>query len=87
MFELLEVRPVNYVPTHSRPYIHINFVPRSSEQGSQEMLFFAELYLCGKRKSPSGYSVTCCEPLGDDSTGKFFSYYDRMFGVFLACSN
>uniref|UniRef100_M8CYF5 DUF3615 domain-containing protein n=1 Tax=Aegilops tauschii TaxID=37682 RepID=M8CYF5_AEGTA len=70
-FELLEVRPVSYVPTECRPYIHINFIARATEQGSQGLLFFAELYLCGKRRSPSGYSVTYCEPLGDNSiTGR-----------------
>lgn len=62
-FELLEVRPVNSVPTKWRPYMHINFVAKSSKKGSRQQLFFAELYLCGKRRSRSGYSVICCEPL------------------------
>ncbi|RLM59003.1 hypothetical protein C2845_PM18G01920 [Panicum miliaceum] len=49
-------------------YTHVNFTARSSKEGSKEQLFFAELYNCGKRRAPGGFLVTCCEPLGSDST-------------------
>ncbi|KAF8669232.1 hypothetical protein HU200_051564 [Digitaria exilis] len=40
----------------------------TSLQGPGRPLFFAELYNCGKRRAPGGFLVTCCEPLGSDST-------------------
>jgi len=39
-------------------YTHINFTARFSKEDSQEQLFFAEIYHCGKRRAPSGFIVT-----------------------------
>uniref|UniRef100_A0ACD5YSA8 Uncharacterized protein n=1 Tax=Avena sativa TaxID=4498 RepID=A0ACD5YSA8_AVESA len=66
--ELLEVGPVVSVASKFYPYKHINFTARSSKEGSREKLFFAELQLCSRRQTPSGFNVICCEPLGCDST-------------------
>ena len=71
-FELLDVMPVVMMPESGRLYTLVNFTARSSKEGSKEQLFFAELYNCGKRRAPGGFLVTCCEPLGSDSTGEFF---------------
>ncbi|PNT71764.1 hypothetical protein BRADI_2g35184v3 [Brachypodium distachyon] len=49
-FELLDFDP----PIH---------VPSKLKEGSRENIFFAELQLCSKRKTPSGFSVLYCEPL------------------------
>jgi hypothetical protein len=67
------------MPESGRLYTHVNFTARSSKEGSKEQLFFAELYNCSKRRDPSGFLVTCCEPLGSDATGEFFLYF------FLCC--
>ncbi|OQU83963.1 hypothetical protein SORBI_3005G206800 [Sorghum bicolor] len=67
-FEMLDVMPVVQMPESGRLYTHINFTARSSKEGSKEQLFFAELYNCSKRRDPSGFLVTCCEPLGSDAT-------------------
>ncbi|RCV10213.1 hypothetical protein SETIT_2G094400v2 [Setaria italica] len=67
-FELLDASPVNMMTESGHLYTHVNFTARSSKEGSKEQLFFAELYYCGKRRAPGGYIVTCCEPLGSDST-------------------
>ncbi|CAD6252742.1 unnamed protein product [Miscanthus lutarioriparius] len=67
-FELLDVMPVVQMPESGRLYTHINFTARSSKEGSKEKLFFAELYNCSKRRDPSSFLVTCCEPLGSDAT-------------------
>ncbi|XP_062183277.1 uncharacterized protein LOC133887361 isoform X2 [Phragmites australis] len=67
-FELIDVMPVIMMAESQRLYTHVNFTARSSKEGSQEQLFFAELYNCGKRRAPSGFVVTCCEPLGSDSS-------------------
>lgn len=74
---MLDVMPVVQMPESGRLYTHINFTARSSKEGSKEQLFFAELYNCSKRRDPSGFLVTCCEPLGSDATGEFFliSYF------------
>ncbi|CAL4999787.1 unnamed protein product [Urochloa decumbens] len=66
-FELLDAKPVIGIPEPHCCYAHINFTARSSKEDSEEQLFFAELYHCSKRRSPSGFIVTCCEPLGHDS--------------------
>ncbi|CAO2184329.1 unnamed protein product [Urochloa humidicola] len=66
-FELLDAKPVIGVPEPRCCYTHINFTARSSKEDSEEQLFFAELYHCSKRRAPSGFIVTCCEPLGHDS--------------------
>ena len=78
-FELLDVMPVVQMPESGRLYTHIYFTARSSKEGSKEKLFFAELYNCSKRRDPSSFLVTCCEPLGSDATGEFFLY------LFLCC--
>ncbi|CAO2202588.1 unnamed protein product [Urochloa humidicola] len=65
-FELLDAKPEIGVPEPRCCYTHINFTARSSKEDSEE-LFFAELYHCSKRRAPSGFIVTCCEPLGHDS--------------------
>ncbi|KAG2563955.1 hypothetical protein PVAP13_8KG376900, partial [Panicum virgatum] len=65
-FELLNVKPVISIPEPRCCYTHINFTARSSKEDSREQLFFAEIYHCDKRKAPSGFIVTCCEPLGSD---------------------
>ncbi|CAN6363632.1 unnamed protein product [Urochloa humidicola] len=76
-FELLDAKPVISVPEPRCCYTHINFTARSSKKDSQEQLFFAETYYCGKRRAPSGFIVTCCEPLGPDSAaGQKFSEPD-----------
>ncbi|KAL6653647.1 hypothetical protein ACP70R_008571 [Stipagrostis hirtigluma subsp. patula] len=67
-FELLDVWPIVMMPESCRFYTHINFTARCSKEGSQEKLFFAELYNCGKRRVSSGFLVTYCEPLGSDRT-------------------
>jgi hypothetical protein len=72
-FELMDVMPVNSMPESCSFYTHVNFTARSSKEGSQEQLFFAELQLCSRRQASSGFIVTCCEPLGPDNTGEFFS--------------
>ncbi|CAO2179726.1 unnamed protein product [Urochloa humidicola] len=66
-FELLDAKPAIGVPEPRRCYTHINFTARSSKEDSEEQLFFAELCHCSKRRAPSGFIVTCCEPLGHDS--------------------
>ena len=78
-FELLDVMPVVMMPESGRLYTHVNFtaklhckVQQGGFQTSKEQLFFAELYNCGKRRASGGFLVTCCEPLGSDSTGEFF---------------
>ncbi|CAN6321462.1 unnamed protein product, partial [Urochloa humidicola] len=67
-FELLDASPVIMMTESGRLYTHVNFTARSRKEGSKEQLFFAELYNCGKRRAPCGFVVTCCEPLGSDST-------------------
>ncbi|TVU49741.1 hypothetical protein EJB05_01073 [Eragrostis curvula] len=91
-FDLVDVKPCISVPEPRCCYTHINFTAKSSKEGSQEKLFFAELYHCGVRRdinltarsrkesskeqrsytarrgSSRGLFVTCCEPLGPDST-------------------
>lgn len=86
-FELLDARPVNFVPTKWRPYMHINFVARSRKEGSQEQLFFAKLYLCGKRQNPSGYSVIFCEPLDYSSVTPGLVDMDKPAGNSLVRKN
>ncbi|RLM57708.1 hypothetical protein C2845_PM18G12380 [Panicum miliaceum] len=66
-FELLDAKPVISIPEPRCCYTHINFTARSSEEDSHEQLFFAEILHCGKRRAPSGFIVTCCEPLDSDS--------------------
>jgi hypothetical protein len=74
-FELLDASPVIMMTESGRLYTHVNFTARSSKEGSKEQLFFAELYNCGKRRAPGGFIVTCCEPLGSDSTGEPFPFF------------
>jgi hypothetical protein len=80
--ELVDAMPVNCMREEYYFYAHVNFTARasgeeeeegSSDQEQQQQLFFVELQLCGKRRAPpSGFLVTCCEPLGpDDRTGEF----------------
>ncbi|KAG2563952.1 hypothetical protein PVAP13_8KG376600 [Panicum virgatum] len=69
-FELLDAKPVISIPEPRCCYTHINFTARSSKEDSQEQLFFAEIYHYRKRRAPSGFIVTCCEPLGSDSADK-----------------
>ncbi|KAJ1276670.1 hypothetical protein BS78_05G232200 [Paspalum vaginatum] len=66
-FELLDVMPVIMMIESGRLYTHINFTAKSKKEGSKEQIFFAELHNCGKRRTPSGFFVTCCEPLGSDT--------------------
>uniref|UniRef100_A0A0D9WFJ6 DUF3615 domain-containing protein n=1 Tax=Leersia perrieri TaxID=77586 RepID=A0A0D9WFJ6_9ORYZ len=51
-FELVDVVPCICIPEPRCVYTHINFTARSSKEGSQEQLFFAELYHCvyGRRR-------------------------------------
>ena len=70
-FELLDAKPVVGIPEPRCCYTHINFTARSSKEDSEEQLFFAEIYHCRKKRSPSGFIVTCCEPLGPDFKGEF----------------
>ncbi|CAN6363322.1 unnamed protein product [Urochloa humidicola] len=67
-FELMDVMPVNNMPEEGNFYAHVNFTARSSKEGSEEQLFFAELQLCGRRQASNVFFVTCCQPLGPDRT-------------------
>uniref|UniRef100_A0A0E0L3T7 DUF3615 domain-containing protein n=1 Tax=Oryza punctata TaxID=4537 RepID=A0A0E0L3T7_ORYPU len=49
-FELMDVVPCIGIPEPHRIYTHINFTARSSKEGSQEQLFFAEIYHCRRRR-------------------------------------
>ena len=82
-FELLDAKPVVGIPEPRCCYTHINFTARSSKEDSQEQLFFAEIYHYRKRWAPSGFIVTCCEPLGSDSAGDQFSYLLNILAVSL----
>jgi hypothetical protein len=86
-FELLDASPVIMMTESGRLYTHVNFTARSSKEGSKEQLFFAELYNCGKRRAPGGFIVTCCEPLGSDSTGEplpfFFCIHKVQHSLFI----
>ncbi|XP_012703896.1 uncharacterized protein LOC101766742 isoform X2 [Setaria italica] len=73
-FELLDAKPVISIPEPRCCYTHINFTARTSKEDSEEQLFFAEIYHCGPRRAPNGFIVTCCEPLGPDSAGDYFSF-------------
>ncbi|PAN43407.2 hypothetical protein PAHAL_8G252100 [Panicum hallii] len=75
-FELLDAKPVISIPVPRCCYTHINFTARSSEEDSHEQLFFAEILHCSKRRAPSGFIITCCEPLGSDSAGQKFRQPD-----------
>lgn len=63
--------PVNIMTEACDVYIHVNFIAKSSKEGSEKQPFFAELQLCSRRQASSGFFVTCCEPLGPDFTGEF----------------
>lgn len=74
--------PVIGVPEACRCYTHMNFTARPIKEGSQEQLFFAEIYHCGKRRGAmNGFCVTCCEPLGPDSTGEYFSIINQQVSI------
>ncbi|XP_052154606.1 uncharacterized protein LOC127772693 [Oryza glaberrima] len=49
-FELVDAVPCIGIPEPHCIYTHINFTARSSKKGSQEQLFFAELYHCQRRR-------------------------------------
>ncbi|EEC79402.1 hypothetical protein OsI_20340 [Oryza sativa Indica Group] len=49
-FELVDAVPCIGIPEPHCIYTHINFTARSSKKGSQELLFFAELYHCQRRQ-------------------------------------
>ncbi|WVZ50024.1 hypothetical protein U9M48_001323, partial [Paspalum notatum var. saurae] len=66
-FELLDVMPVIMMIESCRLYTHMNFTAKSNKEGSSEQIFFAELHNCSKRRTPSGFFVICCEPLGSDT--------------------
>jgi len=81
-FELLDAKPVISIPEPRCCYTHINFTARSSKEDSEEQLFFAEIYHCRKKRSPSGFIVTCCEPLGPDfKVGQKFCKLDGSSAV------
>ncbi|CAL4986149.1 unnamed protein product [Urochloa decumbens] len=67
-FELMDVMPANMIIESLRLYTHVNFTAMSAKEGTKEQLFFAELENCSKRRAPSRFIVTYCEPLGSDST-------------------
>ncbi|CAL4990375.1 unnamed protein product [Urochloa decumbens] len=73
-FELMDVMPANMIIESLRLYTHVNFTAMSAKEGTKEQLFFAELENCSKRRAPSRFIVSHCEPLGSDSTGFQLDY-------------